>query len=55
MVPSKLIEPFLAEQKKRMNWLQKIIERQPATIHEVAPVVPSFTETTGDPGAGCKR
>ena len=36
-----------------MIWFQqKIIERKPAKIHEVAPVVPSLAEITGDPGAG---
>jgi len=39
-----------------MNWFQqKIIERQPAAIHEVAPVVPSWAEITGGHGAGNQR
>ncbi len=39
-----------------MIWFQqKIIERKPATIQEVAPVVPSYAETTGGHGAGFQR
>lgn len=38
-----------------MIWFQQSMERRPASIQEVAPVVPLFDEITGDPGAGYQR